>query len=564
MKSESRKLHQLFEREWDRQMELEPTWASQLGDRRWNDQWPDVSLQAISLRQQHERDVHLEIESTDPDELSPADALNFELFRYQQDRIIEGQPFNWHLIALNQRGGVQTENELTETLRFETTQDYEDWLGRLRNLPAYVDQNIELLREGIRAGMVLPKVVMERVTDQIDKQIVRNPTESGFFRPFRQIPESISQAERLSDSAAEAIRSGVAPAYQRLKEFFTEEYLPACYDEVGAWRMPDGERMYAYFCRRETTTDLTPKEIHETGLREVAKIRERMEKTKEEAGFRGSLAEFFQFLRTDARFYCKTPQELLDTYRAVSKRIDPELVKLFRKLPRTPYGVTPIADAVAPDTTTAYYMPPADDGSRAGLYYVNLYKPETRPTWEMMALSLHEAVPGHHLQIALAQEQGELPHFRRHAHYTGYLEGWALYAESLGEEMGLYEDPYARFGRLTYDMWRAVRLVVDTGIHAFRWTRQQAIDYFTENAPKNPLDIANEIDRYIAWPGQAVAYKIGELKMWELRRHAEGALGARFDLRGFHEVVLDSGAIPLDLLERSVRDWVRGQADAAN
>ena len=563
---ESEKLHRLFKEEWDYQMEQEPTWASMLGDRRWNDQWPDASPDAFNRRHLHDHEVLRRIDGFDRAQLTPPDILNLDLFRDEYARRIEGHPFNWHLIAVNQRGGVQTEDELAENLRFDTLQDYEDWLGRLRNLPAYVDQNIELLREGIRQGMVLPKVVMQRVPEQIDKQIVHNADESGYFRPFKQFPESIpaSESTHFIERARSAIASGVVPAYQRFGEFFTREYLPACYDEVGAWRMSDGERMYAYLCRKFTTTELTPQEIHDTGLREVANIREEMEKIKTETGFRGSLKEFFQFLRTDPQFYCASPQELLDTYRAVSKRIDPALVKLFRKLPRTPYGVTPIPEAVAPDTTTAYYMPPADDGSRAGLYYVNLYKPETRPKWEMMALSLHEAVPGHHLQIALAQEQGELPDFRRHAHYTGYLEGWALYAESLGEEMGLYDDPYSKFGRLTYDMWRAVRLVVDTGIHAFRWDRQKAIDYFLDNAAKNELDVVNEIDRYIAWPGQAVAYKIGELKMWELRRAAEQALGARFDLRDFHAVVLDSGAIPLSLLDGNVRSWIRSGQSVAN
>ncbi len=564
MNPESEKLHRLFKEEWDYQMEQEPTWASMLGDRRWNDKWPDVSVGAFQRRHAHDQEVLGRIDGYDRSQLSAPDILNLDLFRDEYARRIEGHPFNWHLVALNQRGGIQTEDELAENLRFDTLQDYEDWLARLRNLPAYVDQTIELLREGIRQGMVLPKVVMQRIPEQIDKQFVADAEESGFFRPFKQFAESVPESEssRLADAARDSITNGIVPAYQRFKVFFSGEYMSACYDAVGAWRMPDGERMYAYLCRKFTTTDLTPQEIHDTGLREVAKIRADMERIKDETGFRGSLKEFFHFLRTDSQFYCKSPEELLDTYRAVSKRIDPELVKLFRKLPRTPYGVTPIPDAVAPDTTTAYYMPPADDGSRAGLYYVNLYKPETRPKWEMMALSLHEAVPGHHLQIALAQEQGELPDFRRHAHYTGYLEGWALYAESLGEEMGLYDDPYSKFGRLTYDMWRAVRLVVDTGIHAFQWDRQKAIDYFLDNAAKNELDVVNEIDRYIAWPGQAVAYKIGELKMWELRRKAEQALGQRFDLRDFHEVVLDAGAIPLGLLDHNVRSWIHSRQTA--
>jgi uncharacterized protein (DUF885 family) len=407
--------------------------------------------------------------------------------------------------------------------------------------------------------VVHPRIISERIPAQIDKQIVATDDDSPFFRPFKHIPESFTQTERerILNAGRDAITSQLVPSFKKMREFFVKEYIPASYPEVGAWQMPDGAQMYAYEARRHTTTNLTPQQIHEIGLSEVKRIRAEMETIMRRVGFKGTLQEFFKYLRTDPKFYYQSPEELLDAYRALSKRIDPNLVKVFRTLPRQPYGDEPIPANVAPDTTTAYYQQGAPDGSRAGTFYVNLYKPETRPKYEMMALALHESVPGHHLQIALAQELGEVPKFRRYGNdYTAFVEGWGLYAESLGDEMGLYDDPYAKFGQLTYEMWRAVRLVVDTGIHSMRWTRQRAIDYFTENAAKSELDIVNEIDRYIAWPGQALAYKIGELKIKELRRRAQDSLGERFDVREFHEIVLGSGSVPLDVLERNVDEWI--------
>jgi uncharacterized protein (DUF885 family) len=551
----------LLEEEWEWVMRENPTWASQLGDRRYNDRWQDVSLAAFETRQQHRLETLRRLRGIDRAQLSPADQLNYDLFRKELETDIEEDKFRLYLLPVNQRGGVQTNDELTELLRFQTVKDYEDWVARLRALPRHIEQTTALMREGMRARLLWPKAVLQRVPAQLQKQLVASPEQSPYYAPFRQFPDSIPQAERdrLSQQAREAIAQGVIPAYRQFNQFFTSEYLPASLDQVGIWQWSNGAEAYAFLARRYTTTDMTPQQIHEKGLAEVARLRAEMEKIMRQVGFQGTLREFFQKLRTDPQFYYKDPQELLTAYRAISKRIDPNLVKVFKTIPRMPYGVVPIPDKIAPDTTTAYYNRPAADGSRPGLYYVNLYKPETRPKYEMMALSLHEAVPGHHLQLARAQELGEIPNFRRYGGYTAFIEGWGLYAESLGDDMGLYDDPYSKFGQLTYEMWRAVRLVVDTGMHSYKWDRQRAIDYFLDNAAKTEQDIVNEIDRYITDPGQALAYKIGELKFKELRARAARELGSGFDVREFHDVALGSGAVPLDVLERNITEWIRTQ-----
>ena len=559
-------LNDFFESEWNYEMEQNPIQASSLGDRRWNDRWGDRSLEAIRKREEHTVDALARLTKINRAQLSAADQLSYDLFKKDLETDIEGAKFRTYLLPINQRGGPQTLDELGDRLRFETLKDYEDWVARLRSFPVLIDQQMALMREGARTKVMWPKIVLNRVPAQIDKQLVSKPEESPFYKPLTKFPAAISSADRdrLTKAASEAIASGVIPSFQKLKKYFTEEYLPAAFDEVGVWQMPQGAEFYAHLTRRHTTTALTPQQIHDKGLSEVARIRSEMQTILEKVEFKGTLPEFFTKLRTDPQFFYKTPEELLEAYRALSKRIDPNLVKVFKTLPRMPYGVTPIPDKIAPDTTTAYYSRPAADGSRAGQYFVNLYKPETRPKWEMMALSLHEAVPGHHLQNALAQEAGDIPKFRRHGSFTAYGEGWGLYAESLGEEMGLYDDPYSKFGQLTYEMWRAVRLVVDTGIHQMKWDRQRAIDFFMENAPKAENDIVNEIDRYISMPGQALAYKIGELKIKELRDRARGAIGENFDIREFHDVVLLSGAVPLDILERNVDAWIASQKAAAS
>lgn len=561
----SEQLRALLKEEWEYTLRENPVFASQLGDRRYDTRWPEVSLQAIERRHRHTQQVLDKLGAIEFDHLSDADQLNYLLFQKEYQNDVEGHQFRGYLIPLDQRGGIQTANELADSLRFSTPQDFEDWIARLRAFPTYTDQTIELMREGIRTRVVPPQVVMERVPHQIALHLVDDPAHSLFFAPFKRFADRLasSDRERLAGEAKRAISENVVPSFRRLYSFFTEEYLPACYDNVGAWQLPRGSQMYAYLTRVFTTTDLTPREIHDIGLREVRRIRAEMEKVIEKVQFKGTFDEFLTFLRSDPQFYYRTPQELLEGYRALSKRIDPTLVRLFGRLPRIPYGVEPIPDPIAPDTTTAYYRQPAADGSRAGTYFVNLYRPEVRPKYEMEALSLHEAVPGHHLQIALVMELGELPEFRRYGGYTVFTEGWALYAESLGEELGFYQDPYSKFGQLTYEMWRAVRLVVDTGMHELKWTRRQAIDFFKAHAAKTEQDIINEIDRYIAWPGQALAYKIGELKIKELRALAGRQLGERFDIRAFHEVVLGSGAVPLDVLENNVKRWITSLTSSA-
>ena len=552
-------LHALFARAWEWEMAESPLSASTLGDLRWNDRWDDLSLAAVERRHRHRQALLHELAAIPRDRLSPADRTHYDVFRHQYATAVEAHAHRYHLVRVATYDGVQNAEQLVDNLRFAGVGDYQDWLARLDGFPAYMAQNIELMREGIRTETRLPAVIVERVLAQVRMLASQPPEQSGFFKPFARFPDGIGDADRqrLRREGRARVRDRVAPAFAALQAFLEDEYLPGAPEHVGWSHTRGGADSYAFFARQFTTTSLTPKQIHELGLAEVARIRGEMEAIRRQVGFTGSLAEFFTHLRTDPRYFHKSGEELLASYRALAKRVDPELVSVIRTLPRLPYGVVPIPDAIAPNTTTAYANFGAADGSRPAYFFVNLYKPETRPTWEMLALTLHEAVPGHCLQGSIAQELAEMPAFRRHAGFTAYVEGWALYAESLGDQMGLYRgDPYAKFGQLTYQMWRAVRLVVDTGMHVFGWDRQRAIRYFMDNAAKTELDVTNEIDRYISWPGQALAYKVGELKIVELRRRAEAALGAKFDLRDFNDVVLQTGAVPLEILEARVDAWL--------
>jgi prolyl oligopeptidase len=553
----------LLEEAWEWRLAQDPMEASRQGDRRYNTEWRDGSLAGYEKRHQVRRDFLRRTYAIDKSALSETEQLNYELFRRDLQRRVDEYQFNGHLMPFNQRGGVQNLDSQTAYLRFESVADYEDWLVRMGKIDTVVEQTIERANEGLETGLVLPRVLMERIPDQIAVQLVEEGADSPFYRIFGEMPDSIpaSVQERLRISAVDIIEEVVVPAYRELASYFEDVYLPDTRDSIGLSSLPNGRAWYEFLAHRFTTTRMTPDEIHRLGLDEVKRIRDEMQDVIDELEFEGDFQAFLNYLRTDPQFYYDNPDDLYQAYLATSKRIDPELVRLFGTLPRMPYGVKPIPDAIAPDTTTAYYSRPAADGSRAGIYWVNLYKPEVRPKYEIEVLSVHEAMPGHHLQLAIQQEIDDMPEFRRYSGFTAFVEGWGLYSESLGYDLGLYEDPYSRFGALTYDMWRAVRLVVDTGIHYKGWTRQQAIDFFKDNAAKTEHDIVNEIDRYIVMPGQALAYKIGQLKIKALRTQAESALGNKFDIRAFHDELLGAGALPLDILQQRMDAWLTTQQE---
>jgi len=554
----------LLEEHWEWSLSEQPVFASGLGERRFNDRWADNSLEAIEQRQAEQRGFLRRLLAIDSAELDADDQLTYDLFRRDLQNEIEGHRFRAYLMPVTQRGGVQNLETTAEGIPLANEKDYEDWLARMAAIDTVVRQTQDLLEEGLRRGFVQPRILMDRIPAQLQAQLVEDAHDSPFYAAFDNMPDSIAgeNRERLQQAARELIDDSIVPAYRRFSRYFNDTYLPASRDSIGVSALPDGAAYYEYLARSFTTTLMSPEAIHRLGLSEVSRIRREMQLIIDELEFDGDFNEFLQFLRTDPQFYYATAAELFDAYLAICKRIDPQLVNLFGVLPRIPYGLRQIPANIAPDTTTAYYNPPAADGSRAGYYYVNLYKPEVRPKYEMEVLSVHEAVPGHHLQIALQMELSEMPNFRRYSYFTAFVEGWGLYSESLGFELGLYQDPYAKFGALTYEMWRAVRLVVDTGMHYKGWTRQQAIDFFMDNAAKTELDIVNEIDRYLAMPGQALAYKIGQLKMLEIRTRAEQTLGDDFDIRAFHDALLGGGSLPLEILEARMARWLAEQMSA--
>ena len=554
-------LNTIIDEHWQWYLEAYPESSREYGDASGNRLWNDVSPQALAARDEARESFITRLDALEQATLSEADQLNRKMLLTRLRNSREQHALGLDLMPINMRSGPQHRHAMVERLRLTSVADYEDWIARLEALPEQLKQYKALLSEGIESDRVQALAVMERVPGQLDKLLTENAESSPFWKPFAALPNTLTDEEMatLQHKAKAAIEELVTPAYAEFKEFMIGQYLPACRDQVGIHALKDGKKLYETVAQQFTTTDLTPEAIHELGKQEVARILREMEIVKTEVGFDGTLQEFNEFLRNDPQFYYETPEALLEAYQAVSKRLDPELVKLFGKLPRMPYGVRPIPAEIAPDTTTAYYMRPSVDGTRPGYYYVNLHNPSVRPKYEMEVLSVHEAVPGHHLQIALAMEMENVPNFRLSSNVTAFIEGWGLYSERLGYQMGLYQDPYSRYGQLIYDMWRAVRLVVDTGMHYFGWTRQEAIDYFLVHAAKTEADIVNEIDRYIGWPGQALAYKIGQLKILELRERAERELGTTFDIRAFHDHLLGAGAIPLDVLDERMTAWISSQ-----
>ncbi len=556
---ESAQLRTLLDAVWDFDMREDPLNATRVGDHRYNDRLPDESLANQLRRQQAKSEFLQKLQGLARDRLSRDEQINYDILTRQLRDDIAEFGFDSPLIPITNRSGFHLSfAELPQQVPLNNLVDYQNYIARLQAYGHYTDQHVELMREGIRRGAVLPLVVLEAYRDPIATHFVDDVDQSLFDAPFDRFPNPIPAEEReqLRATGRAAITETVIPAYRRFLQFMESEYLPAARSSIGAKDLPQGREFYRHRVRLFTTLDISPEEVHETGQKEVARIRQEMEAIIAKVGFQGGFGEFLEFLRTDPKFYVTTPEQLQKEVSWILKRMDGELPRLFGLLPRAPYGLKEIPAYIAPRTTSAYYSQPAGDGSRAGYYYLNTFNLKSRPLFEMEALSLHEAVPGHHLQLAIQQELEGLPRFRRFTNFTAYIEGWALYAERLGLEVGFYQDPYSDFGRLGFEMWRACRLVVDTGMHYFGWDRERAIQFMATNTALSLHNVTSEVDRYISWPGQAVGYKIGELKIRELRRFAEENLGAVFDIREFHDVVLGSGSVPLTILEVNVQNYV--------
>jgi len=559
-----------FNDDWKYWMEQYPETATLIGYPGQNARWTDYSQAGIDARSGYLKKSLERISAIDRAALPADDHVNYDLYRELLDTAVKGLEFHNDaapvrgviprnlLMPVNQMEGIQQDiPRVIASMPAATREDYDNIIARLQGVPALVDQTIALMERGLAAGVTPPRITLRDVASQAEAQIVPALT-SPLLAAFSKWPAGIPESDRtaLTARATQTYEQSVRPAFTKLRDFLATRYVPAARETTSAAALPSGAALYSYNVRWHTTTGLTPREIHDIGLAEVKRLRAEMDTIIAGTGFKGSYADFVTFLRTDPRFYYTDAASLLTGYRDICKRADPELAPLFGRLPQTPYGLRPIPDAIAPSQTTAYYDPGSFNVGRPGNMFANTYKLDARPKWEMEALTLHEAVPGHHLQISLAQELQGIPEFRKNSSYTAFVEGWALYAESLGEEMSFYKDPYSKFGQLTYEMWRVVRLVVDTGLHSLGWTREQAIEFFSANAAKTQQDIVVEVDRYIVWPGQALGYKIGQLKIRDLRAAATRDLGSRFDIRQFHDTVLGEGAVPLNVLERQVSGWV--------
>lgn len=561
--SETERLKVLFEVYTENQKAVSPIMATFFGKPGYDHVWDDLSPAGAQKKVGALQVFNDTKNWFDIIDLTKEDALNFHIFnRAVSDQYTLESQFPEQYLLIDQISGFHLYlPAILQMMPSNSGADVKNVLARLEGIPKLMEQAQTTLTEGIEKAIVMPKNTVIQVPQQLKQLTSDIPEESVFYAPFANLKEDITIEGRTSitDDVKKIITDKVNPALLKFTHFMENEYLPKARESYGLNQLPNGEAWYNQLIHLHTTTTMTAKEVHELGLTEIARIKQEMEKLKSNIGFKGDLNAFNDFLREDAQFYYDTPEELLTAYRDICKRIDPVLPTLFGKLPRLPYGVKQVPAYSEQATTTAYYQPGSLQLGVPGYFFANTYNLKTRPKWEMEALSIHEAVPGHHLQISLASELEGVPEFRSMLLFTAFIEGWGLYAESLGPELGFYTDPYAKYGQLTYEMWRAIRLVVDTGIHAFGWSRQEAIDYFKMNSGKSENDITVEIDRYIADPGQALAYKIGELKIKELRKKAETALGGQFDIRAFHDVVLGSGSIPLAILEDNVNNWITKQ-----
>jgi uncharacterized protein (DUF885 family) len=552
-------LRALFAESWALALKEDPLFATSVGENRYNDRLPSFTHEDIERGHRTDLAYLDRLHAIDRAQLNDTDKVSYDLFeRDLQDGITE-YGFKTYRMGINAEGAFHTGfSQLPNEMPFATVKDYENYLARLRAFPTFGEQNTALLREGIVSGMTVPKIVLNGFTDGIKINIVEDAHKSVFWAPFDHFPKAIAAAdrERLSKEAERVIHDDVIPVYRHFLNFMETEYLPRARTTIAASDLPDGKNYYAARVRHFTTLDLTPEQVHQIGLKEVERIHAEMLTVMAQVDFKGDLKAFFEFLHTDPRFYPKTGDELLKDAAYIAKRMDGKLPSLFRVLPRQPYGIEPVPADLAPKYTAGRYSGAPITGRRAGMYWVNTTALNSRTLYTLEALTFHESVPGHHLQGALEQELTDLPDFRRFDYVETFGEGWGLYSEFLGIEAGFYTDPYSNFGRLTYEMWRACRLVVDTGMHSFGWSRQKAMEYMAANTALSPHEIETETDRYIGWPGQALAYKIGEMKIKELRREAEKELGDRFDIRDFHQVVLGSGTVTMPILEHQVHDWI--------